>query len=187
MTKEEFAEVTLPLAAGFPFPMAPAWLKLLMEAVKHFDAEHVRVAVLRAVMTHEHQSHPPIATIIRYADEAANGVEMTADQAIGLVWAAVKKHQGHDADCHRAAYADLGPKVVAVMKAAGGYQRFCDCKSADKGTLTAQFREAWNATIRRQEQHRRLPAALVPRVNGPLAAIGHSTSVALIEQGGDDR
>lgn len=168
MTREEFAEALLPLHAAFDnFPMAPACQEMMWEALKGFATEHVAAAVLRAVFTHEHQSHPSVAILLRYADEAANGIEMTADQAVSLIWQAIKKHRGYDVECYRKAYADLGPKIGAAMDAAGGYQRFCDCTSDDKGTLVAQFRQAWDAHVRREEQQRRLPAALVPRVNGP--------------------
>jgi hypothetical protein len=187
MTDDEFDAATLPLAAAFPFPMAPAWLRLLRQSVRHFSAEHFTTAVNRAVLTHEHPSHPPIATLVRYADEAANGVEMTADQAVSLIWQAIRKHRGYDVECHRKAYADLGPKIGAAMDAAGGYQRFCDCTSDDKGTLVAQFRQAWDAQVRRDEQQRRLPAALVPRVNGPThqPRIETPATPRLVAQGGN--
>jgi len=166
MTKEEFANVTLPLAAAFPFPMAPAWLKLLWETLKHFDTAHVKTAVDRAVLTHEHPSHPPIATLLRYADEAANGIEMTAEKAVTLVWQAVRKHGDGTVDGKRKAREELGPRIMQSVDACGGFGRFADCGADGKGTLVAQFRQAWDQQVRRDEQARRLPAVLLPRVNG---------------------
>lgn len=165
MTRDEFVKATLPLAAAFDKPLSRERLELMFLALQNFDVEAVKVAVNRSILTHEFPSHPPIALLLRYADEAANGIEMTADQAVTLIWQAVRKHRGYDVECHRKAYADLGPKIGAAMDAAGGYQRFCDCDSGEKGTLVAQFREAWNSQVRREEQSRRLPAALVPRLN----------------------
>lgn len=185
MTRSEFAEATLPLAAAFDRPMTPERLELLWAALKHFEVEHVRAAVNRSILTHEFNAHPPVALLLRFADEAAHGIELTADQAVDLIWKSIRKHAGWDMDSIRAAHADLGPKIVAAMNAAGGYGRFQECSSSEKGTLIAQFREAWNANVRRDEQARRLPAATLPRVNGPEVHRLESTPVTprLVAQG----
>lgn len=183
MTLDEMCRALAPIALACQKEIDEHHGMVFYGVLKGVSLEHFDAAVSRYLFTAKDQFLPMPGLLLQYADEAAHGVEMTADQAIGLVWHAVKKHQGYDADCHRAAYADLGPKIVAAMKAAGGYQRFCDCESGDKSSLTAQFREAWNASVRREEQYRRLPTALLPRVNGPAthAAIEHSAP-ALIEQ-----
>lgn len=167
MTNTEMATILAPLEAAFQKHIPEDMGVLYYEVLGQLDPAAVKAAVLRYIYTNESQFLPAPALLLRYADEAAHGVEMAADEAIKLVWDAVRKHHGYDTDCHRAACADLGPKIWDAMKAAGGYQRFCDCESGDKASLTAQFRDAWNANVRREEQSRRLPAALVPRVNGP--------------------
>lgn len=167
MTRDEFVRCLYPLEVVSGSPVSVEQAKVYYAVLGHLEPAMLETAVARHLRMSTERFLPAPGLLLQYADEAAHGIEMTADQAVDLVWKAVRKHGTFSTDDIRAAQDELGPKITAAMKAAGGYMRFADCSSGDKGTLIAQFREAWNANVRREEQQRRLPAALVPRMNGP--------------------
>lgn len=187
INQNELSRILAPVSLACQKAISKEHAGIYHEVLSGLDQESLAIAVSRFLSEAADTSLPMPGLLLRYADEAANGVELTADQAVDLVWKAIRKHKSYDMDCVRAAYADLGPKISAAMDAAGGYQRFCDCSSGDKGTLIAQFREAWNANVRREEQARRLPAALVPRLNGAEVQlrIETPTTPRLVAQGGN--
>lgn len=164
MTNTQMATLLAPLEAAFQKHIPEDMGLLYYEVLGQLDPAAVKAAVLRYIYTNEDQFLPAPALLLRYSDEFTHGVEMTSDQAVGLIWQAIKKHAGWDMDSVRAAYADLGPKVSAAMDAAGGYQRFQECTSGEKGALIAQFRQAWDAQVRRDEELRRLPSAVFPQL-----------------------
>lgn len=163
MDRVEFGKTMLSLAAAFDRELTRERIEIDFKAYGHFPDDAVKAAVARAILEHAYPTLPPTALLLRFADESIHGAEMTFDQALTLVWSACREFGDGSAQGKRDARAKLGPKIMQAVDACGGFGRFSDTGADGKGTLIAQFRSSWEGRVKREEQERRLPAALLPR------------------------
>lgn len=141
------------------------WLKMFNE--KGIELEHFLTACRRVAFETQIPALPPFGRIVALAVESAKGTYITADEAYGLVRKAMIQWGFYEAEKARAF---LGPEIWSIIRGIGGWSSLCNSPITDRGTIFAQFRDAWKGRVERAIAMDRLPEADRPKLAGPSAA-----------------
>lgn len=168
MTRREFLPIVgvLESATGKAFtdPQTDVWFDLLGD----LPVSALQAAVKRALLESEYPGLPPIGRIRRLASEAINGLPETPDAAFDRVIRAVRCL---GMDQAALAQQQLGEKTWQAVRGIGGWSALCNSTLTERGTLVAQFRDAWNRITEREQTTLRLPERLrpaLPETDGPV-------------------
>ena len=129
-------------------------------------ATAVKNAVVKVLMENTYLSanrYPTVAEIRKLAAELSIGVIATPEQAFERAMASVKRYGLDQPD---KAHEMCGEQVWSCIKMSGGFERFCDCTSADKSALLAQFRDAWQRNVTAEHSRKSLPESMRPETVG---------------------
>lgn len=166
MTYDEFLAGLTLLEVAADVVAGDEQRKVYFSTLRDLEPKAWESAVSRCLAELEFKHIPMPGLLRRYADEADHGLDMTADEAFSVLRSAFATCPADDPQKARQA---LGVDVWEIVQSIGGW--FDCCQSEDRGTLFAQFRDAWNSRVRRQQAQRRLPGGLKPRLNPAHAAL----------------
>lgn len=161
MTKDEFKTVLKHLAGGCRVEFEPHEVAAWYVSLRDLSAEATAIAVRRFVC--EVGKFPDIATIRRFADEAANGSPKMWSDALAEVRQAVRQHGLYGRE---AALAMLDDASLETIKTLGGWSKLCDWPAESAAALNAQFRDAYTARTGAVQRRRCLPPEVRPALPG---------------------
>jgi hypothetical protein len=72
----------------------------------------------------------------------------------------------------------LTERQISAVNQCGGWDRFCDCPTDQRGTLAAQFRRVWEDITGTERRMQNLPDGVRPRIEFDHAAAGEVKRLA---------
>lgn len=170
MTKQEYIDSVALLEGAFnremPKEQHAAWYAVLND----LDAESFRKAIIAFLS--EGDDWPTVAKIRKLATEQVHGVSEGAYEALANVRKALRKYHPDISGSERDALALLSPAEAAALRSVGGFRRFSDVSTNEAGTLTAQFRDAFNEVSGSDRRMKNLPAPVRPLIELDLELVG---------------
>ncbi len=161
MTRDEFKVVIRALARGCRIKFEHEELEIWFALLCDLPADAAAVAVARFVC--EVGKWPDIATIRRFADEAANGSAKPWSDALAEVRQAIRRHGFYGRD---KALESLDDVTRETVKALGGWAKLCDWPIDSAAAFNAQFRDAYSARTEAIQRRRCLPLEVRPALPG---------------------
>ena len=150
------------LGSEMPVERMESYRKLL----KDLPVKAVKSAVAKILMENQYlgpNRYPTVAEIRSVATALSIGVVATPEQAFERAMASVKRYGLDQPD---KAHEMCGEQVWSCIKMSGGFERFCDCTSADKSALLAQFLDAWQRNVTAEHSRKSLPESMRPETVG---------------------
>lgn len=176
MTKREYIEAIALLEAAFNRTMTKEQHRAWYAVLQDLDVEPVKAAVIAFLA--EGDDWPTIAKIRRLATEQAEGTQQPHTEAFDRVMRMVRSYGYPFKD----RLGDiLTPDQIAAVNQCGGWMRFCDCPPDQKGTLAAQFRDAWKEHTGSRRRRQNLPEAVRPKLEHDHALKKLSDKMGAIE------
>ena len=163
LTFPEFQACAAVLIAATGKPMSQATSEVYYELLSDISYEVLKAACKRAIQEQKDNWLPSVGAIRSFASEAINGqLPQYADE-----WETVRKAVSRFGWPRPVeGMASLSPLARKAVHALGGWLVLCD---SDQPTiLAAQFRGAYEAAARREENNRRISPELRPVITpGP--------------------
>lgn len=154
MTREETKKMLAVISVNYGeklFYVTPEKVNLWAQLLSDLEYMEVQGAIKNWIMT---EKFPPTVADIRgaIADKVLRGIP-AADEAWGILmnnvreYGPYKKRQGIEAL----------PEDIRDIVERWGYNYYCMFDESQSATVYAQFRDAYNATIRRKKRNAQLP------------------------------
>ena len=163
LSRGEFATCAAYLTAGCGRQMGKEQMEVYYDALNDISFPVLKACCKRAIQEHKDSWLPSVGAIRSFASEAINGqLPQYSDE-----WEAVRKaisRFGWPRPID--GMASLSPLTQHAVKAIGGWRVVCESENAS--ITGAQFRAAYEAAAKREDNNRRISAELRPVItSGP--------------------
>lgn len=160
MNKREYMNAIAPLAAAFGRKMPKEQHIAFYSVLKDFEVAPFKRAIIAFLA--EGDDWPTIAKLRRLTTEQIEGSVQPHGEAFDHIMKQVRSYGYPHKDRLDQI---LTQDEISVIDQVGGWIRFCDCTSNERGTLAAQFRDAWKEHVGGRRRRENLPAEARPKLS----------------------